>query len=317
MARTTKTSSSRKKPDSRKTAASTTKAKQTETKAQTAETPKTGLRARLLRRRSQGATTAGARLHPSRLLAELVGTFVLTLVVVAALSGKFTLSFFATPEIINQAIQNGQSIPSFSILPFVAGLALAALVLVTYRISNGFFNPGVVIGQMALRKMRVLEGVGYIIAQVLGAMLALTVATQLIKVYSAEAGKLLALNPGNLFNRTTDMTIFFAELLGAFILGLGIAAAMRYGSTSRALLAGASFVLAIGVAGIAGAGLLNPALAVGVGLVGFGEGNSLALAGIYLGGSTLGIVIGMALYALLDRASTSEATSKRELAEEA
>jgi len=304
MAKTTKTSSSRKKTASRTVAAPTEKPKQSVTRVKVDETKRSAPKLRFNRRSLAGN---GARLNPSRLLAELVGTFVLTLVIVAALSGKFTLSFFATPEIISQAVQNGQSIPSFGIMPFVGGLALAVLVMMTYRISNGFFNPAVVVGQMVLRRTQVVEGVGYIIAQILGAMLALTVATRLITVFNAEAGELVALNPATLFNRTSDWTVFFAELLGAFVFGLGVAAAMRYAGAVRGAIVGAAFVIAVGVAATAGAGLLNPALAIGVGMIGFGDGDTWALAGIYLGGSTLGVLVGMGLYTLIARGEESTA----------
>lgn len=241
------------------------------------------------------------KLNPNRLLAELVGTFILTLVVIAALSGKFVLSFFTTPEVAAQAAQVGQQIPSFMLTAFVAGLALIVLVLATYKISGGHLNPAVTVGQMALRRQHWAEGVGYIIAQVLGAMLAIAVATSLISVLDPATGQTAPLTPATLFSHAVGWKIFFAELLGAFVFGFAVAAAFGYRDLARAFTYGGAFVIGLGVAFMAGAGVLNPALAVGIGLIGFGSENLWALAGIYLGGSTLGVLIGMAFHALLNR----------------
>lgn len=295
MARTsTKTSNSKKKTATSRDSTSSSAAKTAPKTVATAPADKKSgaRRARL---------SIGSRLNPNRLLAELFGTFILVLVIIAALSGKFTLSFFATPAILNQAALTGQTIPAFTLMPWIAGFAFAALVFATYRISGGHLNPAVTLGNMALRRTNVIEGIGYVLAQVLGAMLALSVTTRLITVLDPATGSLAALDPGTLFNHSAAWNIFFAELLGAAIFGFGVAAAAAYGAGARAVLMGSSLILGAGVALMAGAGLLNPAVAVGVGVIGFGEGDLWALAGIYLGGATLGVIIGMALYALLGR----------------
>lgn len=250
---------------------------------------------------SRKSTAAASVLNPNRLLAELVGVFVLTLAVIAALSGKFALSFFFTPDQAAQIAQTGQPVPSFGLYPFVAGLALIVVVLATYRISGGHLNPAVTIGRMVLKLQSIKEGLGYIIAQILGAMLALSVATQLVKVTDQTTGQLTALEPSNLFSQAASWEIFFAEVLGAFVFGFAVAAAFTYRALPRAVAYGGAFILGLAVALMAGAGVLNPALAVGVGLIGVGGENVLALAGIYLGGSTLGVLVGMAFHHLLNR----------------
>src|SRR5687768_6776636 len=86
------------------------------------------------------------------LFAELVGTFALTLALLNA-QGNFV----------------------------IATVAVLVLVLVMGRLSGGHLNPIVTIGLMATRQMPVLRGVGYLIAQTLGAMLALVVATKFVE----------------------------------------------------------------------------------------------------------------------------------------
>lgn len=299
MARTSKTSSAKKTGKNRPESA----AKKTTETTRTVATNATDKKIAAPRR---SRPNLAIKLNPNRLLAELVGTFILTMAVIAALSGKFTLSFFATPDVAAQAAAVGQTIPSFGLMPFVAGLALTIVVLATYKISGGILNPAITIGQMALRRQSVIEGIGYILAQVLGAMLALSVAKQLITVIDRTTGEMVALDPANLFSHAATWPVFFGEMLGAFVFGFGVAAALAYRALPRAVLFGGSFLIGIGVALIAGAGILNPALAVGTGLIGFGEGNLWALAGIYLGGSILGVLVGMAFHALLARGVSQE-----------
>lgn len=294
MARTSKTSGSKRSTKTRSEPA----AKKTETTNAPATAEATEPRRFSAKERKAGA---GVKLNPNRLLAELVGTFIFTLVVVAALSGKFTLSFFTTPEVAAQALQAGQTIPSFTLTPFVAGIALVALVLATHKVSGGYLNPAITVGQMVLRRMRVVEGVGYIIAQLLGSMLALSIATQLISVVDPASGTATSLSPDSIFSHAASWQIFSAELLGSFVFGFMAAAAFAYRALPRAILYGTAFVVGLGVALMANTGVLNPALAVGVGLIGFGGENLWALAGIYLGGTTLGVLIGMAFHALLSR----------------
>lgn len=296
MARTSKTSTAKKATTRRATAAP----KKTSTAAKTVAAEEITTTTVPTTATTRTQVLSKKNLNPSRLLAELVGTFILTLVVVAALSGKFTLSLFTTPDVMAQAAQTGQSIPGFALVPWVTGFAFAALVLITYRVSGGHLNPAITAGMMALRRMSPIEGVGYILAQVLGAMLALSIASRLISVMDPQTGQMGLLDPATLFSHMATWNVFTAELLGAAIFGFGVAAAMRLTPRVRAGLLGGSLILGSGVAMMAGAGMLNPALAVGTGLIGFGE-NVWPLVGIYLGGTTLGVIIGMALYSLLDR----------------
>ena len=89
--------------------------------------------------------------------------------------------------------------------------------------------------------------------------------------------------------------------MGAVVFGLGVAAAIASSKALvKGLLVGGGFLLGAVIAASAGAGILNPAVAVGTGLIGMGD-NIWPLVGIYIGGTTLGMVIGMALFELFNR----------------
>src|ERR671923_392069 len=86
-------------------------------------------------------------------LAELVGTFFLTLA--AMIAGT----------------------------PFAVGLTLAAFVYAIGTISGCNINPGVTVGLMAGRRLPIVQGILYLIAQVAGALLAREVAVLALGVH--------------------------------------------------------------------------------------------------------------------------------------
>src|ERR671935_1154559 len=79
-------------------------------------------------------------------MAELVGTFFLTLA--AMIAGT----------------------------PYAVGLTLAAFVYAIGNISGCNINPGVTVGLMAGRRLPIVQGILYLVAQVAGALLAREVA---------------------------------------------------------------------------------------------------------------------------------------------
>ena len=89
-----------------------------------------------------------------------------------------------------------------------------------------------------------------------------------------------------------DPRILLAEAFGTMLLAMGVAAAVfnNYKEGKSAATVGAVIVVAIMAASIASAGLLNPAVALGVGSWVWGT---------YVLGPILGAVIGFNLYALL------------------
>lgn len=186
-------------------------------------------------------------------IAECLGTFTLTLVVALSLAGAFPVS-----------------------TPVLAGLTLGLFVYTIGALSGAHINPGVTIGAWSIGKMQPKEAVIYIVAQLVGAAVALGVMSGL-------------LGGGAELTVSGDMTIWIAEALGMVFFTFGIASVV-YKKTSEhmsGLVIGGSLLLGITIAVLLGSnGVLNPAVAIGIGSVNIA----------YLLAPVIGSIIGMQLY---------------------
>jgi len=159
------------------------------------------------------------------------------------------------------------------------GVLIAALILTIGMVSGAHFNPAISVGLWTVRRSSALRTVSYIAVQLLGAATAYALYTYLSDSRLANTGEF-------------DPRILLAETFGTAVLALGIAAAVfnNYEGGKMAATVGASIAIAIMVASIASAALLNPAVALGVGSWVWGT---------YVLGPMLGSIIGFNLYALL------------------
>ncbi len=190
-------------------------------------------------------------------IAEFFGTFVLTLVVALSLSGRF-------------------SVPT----PVLAGLTLALFVYTIGDVSGSHINPAVTIGLWFMGKIKQKEAINYLFAQFLGAGIA-HIIVLLLKGWGSFAVVQDTLTGG--------IVVGFAETIGMIIFTFGIAAVI-YGKVSNVLsgfIIGGSLFIGITVATLFGSnGVLNPAVALGIGSFNF----------MYLVGPILGSYLGMNLY---------------------
>ena len=188
-------------------------------------------------------------------LAEIFGTFGLTLAVSLSLGG-----FFPVPT------------------PVIAALAVGLLVYTIGHISGTHINPAVTIGLLSIGKIEAKDALGYIIAQFIGAGLAVPVARLFIRVP-------LLMPVANTFS------VGLGELLGALFLVFGIVAVV-YGKApaqSSGIVIGGSLLLGISFAASVSNGVLNPAVALGIGSFSFA----------YLWGPIVGAVLGAWLFKFL------------------
>lgn len=139
--------------------------------------------------------------------AELIGTFLLAAVVVAG---------------------SGQ--------PVFVLFALTGIILLIGAISGAHVNPAVTIGAWVTRRIGWLRAVGYIAAQVIGAALAYVVLSTFLSgapEVTAEAQQFGQQAPalfaaaGLEAYQGNEWYVFFAELLGAAVLGFAIANVLR------------------------------------------------------------------------------------------
>lgn len=192
-------------------------------------------------------------------LAEFLGTAILTAVVLAVSKSNVGLAYFVS---------------------LAAGLTIAAGTLVFGAVSGAHFNPIITIGLWTARRIKTLPALSYVAAQMLGGFVAYLLYTYFVNTTLQNAAG------------DYDARVLVAEAVGAFVFSLGWAAVVynKLDAGKAAFTVGASLTLGILVASIASGGLINPAVALGM---------HSWVWGTYVLGPILGAVIAFNLYALL------------------
>lgn len=221
------------------------------------------------------------------LIAEFIGTFIFAATVVAG---------------------QGQ--------PILVLFALVGIVLTVGALSGAYVNPALVIAGWLTKRLVGWRALGYIVAEILGAMLALVVLNAFVSAAPAPSNDLMAGGAASLFKAAAlphnkEWFVFFAEVLGTTVLGFAVAGATRElkERTAAAFTVGLGVYLGLMIAGSAAAfigasAILNPAVAVALQAINFSSAWPL---GVYAFGTTLGAVIGFVLYDLLRKVDTSKA----------
>lgn len=171
---------------------------------------------------------------PGVLIAEFVGTFALAYAVLASINGSLA-----------PAVPTG----------VIAGFTLLLAVLSIGGISGAHINPAVTIGLFSIRKISLRNAVYYILAQFLGALVAIGLISLVLHGHAVGAK-----------SDVSNWTVFSSEMIGAIIFTFGVAAAVEQGfqKISAAVLVGGSLTLGIIFASIASNGVVNPAVAVAI-----------------------------------------------------
>lgn len=175
--------------------------------------------------------------------AELIGTFLLAAVIIV-----------------------GQGQPLYTLF------ALVGIVLFVGTISGAYVNPALVIAAWITRRISWIRAVGYIVFEVIGALLALLVLNAFIAgAAAADAGVLSqapAVFQAAALTEGKEWFVFFAELLGTAILGFAVANALRdrQERLTQAFTVGLGIFIALMIAFIAASyvsatAILNPAVA--------------------------------------------------------
>lgn len=169
--------------------------------------------------------------HFAAPLAEVIGTFVLVMVVLNV--SRYGLPFFTA---------------------IGAGVAIATIYSAVGKFSGGHFNPAITLGMFSIRELTFVRTITYIIAQALGAL----GAWQLYEYLTERTLK----------NATTafDWRIMIAEAVGMVIFTMAVAAIVKQKveGWQAAATYGLAYFVGLTVAGLASNGILNPALALGV-----------------------------------------------------
>lgn len=172
---------------------------------------------------------------PNIILAELVGTFVLTMVALTA--------FAVSPYVAAQA----KVLSNWVIDPLFIGLTLTVLVMGVGLVSGAHVNPAVTFGLWAARKLKTVMVPVYWASQFLGALLAVGIMNVMTHGhFSVSLGSFTQFS----------LPLFFIELIGAAIFLFGIMSVVSredMSTGSKALGVGMSLTIAL----IAGVGMLS------------------------------------------------------------
>lgn len=203
------------------------------------------------------------------LLAEAIGTFILV--------GMGSLSVVSATGL-------GQSALVMLVAPFGFGLGLLAAITIFGHVSGGHFNPAVTLAALFDGRIDVVGGIGYMIAQVLGAiaaslMILLVVSKEAVAATVNSAG----VGDGQAFGVEVVLTAIFVAVVLTVTRKQPAMAALVIGLTLTA-----THFAAIPISGAA----INPARALGPAIV----AGKYASLWVYLAGPMLGGLIGWGLY---------------------
>jgi glycerol uptake facilitator-like aquaporin len=189
--------------------------------------------------------------HPQRYLAEMLGTFLLTAAVLTSFMSGFPLPTLA-----------------------VAAITLGTIVYMVGSVSGAHVNPAITIGLFSLRKITFRDALLYVVCQLIGAFLATMLLQKLITVELLVA------------TDTTEAIV--GELIGAFVFAAGVASVVygRVHEAASGLAVGVSLFLGITLASSGSLGIINPAVAIGIG----------AISPVYLLAPVVGALGGMQFY---------------------
>lgn len=162
--------------------------------------------------------------------------------------------FLGTMALVMVAMVLSEITPVSYFVATSLAVALAAVVVIFGVVSGAHVNPAVTFGMWTARRIGTLRAITYVVAQMLGGL----AAWQLYQYLTDKAFPAQTV--------TFSTTIWLAEAVGAFILVLGITAAISRAvdSLQWALAAGSAYFVGIIIASTASAGFLNPAMALGM-----------------------------------------------------
>lgn len=205
-------------------------------------------------------------MKPRALASELVGAFALTSAVFISINNP------------------GFPIPT----PAIAGLTLGLFVYMIGPVSGCHINPAVTIGLLSIGKIGLKQAAGYVIAQFAGAGLALAL------------GNAFFADPADLMASGSALT-GFAEMFGAALPAFSVTTVVigRVSGHLSGAVIGTGLMVGISFAAHGSNGVLNPAVAFGIG--------SLSLS--YAWGPVDGAVVGAMLARYLSRTRTPSPSS--------
>lgn len=144
--------------------------------------------------------------------------------IISAVIAEFIATFILVVSFLGLNIQSQ---------PLFIGFIIIGLVVVFGGISGAYMNPAMVIGGWITRKLSTVQSFFYIVAQVLGSVVAwFTMQGFVNHAYAGTDYANQILLKADTINSGNEWFIFFSELLGTFILALAVATAIRFKKNS-------------------------------------------------------------------------------------
>jgi aquaporin Z len=221
-------------------------------------------------------------------VAELVGTFLFMVIGYASVPA-FAAARAPTPNLL--------------VVPFSFGFGLLAAIFAFGHVSGGHFNPAVTVAAVLDGRTTPVDAVGYIVAQVAGAIAAAVVIMVAVSQAAVTAG---VTAPGE---GITDMGALILEIVFTAGFVAVILAATKHAPALAALAIPLTLVaIHFAIATLSGASV-NPARSIGSAVI----GGDIAALWIYLVGPIVGGIIGALVYRFA--AATEETSSEESMVE--
>jgi aquaporin Z len=220
-------------------------------------------------------------------LAELVGTFLF-----------LSIGYLSIPAISGASVDT----PNLLVVPFSFGLGLLAAIFAVGHISGAHLNPAVTVAMLLDKRTEVTDAIGYILAQVIGAI----AAASLVAVVSGQQAVADGITkPGGGVSDIGALIIEFVMSAGFILV---ILVCLQRAAALAALAIPLTLVaIHFACATLSGASV-NPARSIGSALI----GGDLTALWIYLVGPIAGGIAGWALYRVLVREETEADVSPAE-----
>lgn len=214
-------------------------------------------------------------MDPRKVIAEFLGMFV-----------------FMVTGYLSFGALTAAAVPALLVVPFSFGLGLLAAIFAFGHISGGHFNPAVTVAMVLDGRTTPVDGIGYIVAQILGAIAAALLVTVAVSQATVAAGETL---PGG---GVTDIGALIIEttMTAGFLLVI-LASTKRAPALAPLAIPLTLVSIHFAIASLTGSSV-NPARSIGSALIGGGDGINVLW--IYLVGPIVGGIIGWAVWRFMD-----------------
>jgi aquaporin Z len=210
-------------------------------------------------------------------LAELVGTFLF-----------LTIGYLSFPAI------EAAGATALEVVPFAFGFGLLAAIFAVGHISGGHFNPAVTTAALIDRQLEVVDAIGYILAQVIGAIAAAALVAIVAGQPAVAAG---ITHPGGGLSDIGALIVEFVMTAGFVLV---ILVSMRRAAALAAVAIPLTLVaIHFATASLTGASV-NPARSIGSALI----GGDLTSLWIYIVAPIAGAIAAWGLFWVLNQSET-------------